>query len=77
MMCSSSVRTSTRPNHLAPGEFWTDYRFTRELIVLDEQLEISVPHGRAVKLKSAASSARDQRSGRLSHLHLAEHEPSA
>jgi tetratricopeptide (TPR) repeat protein/transglutaminase-like putative cysteine protease len=43
---------TTKP--LAPGEFWTDYRFTRELIVLDEQLEISVPHGRAVKLKSAA-----------------------
>src|SRR5580692_398873 len=42
---------TTKP--LAPGQFWTEYRFTRELIVLDEQLEISVPHGRAVKLKSA------------------------
>jgi hypothetical protein len=42
---------TTKP--LAPGQFWTEYRFTRELIVLDEQLEISVPHARAVKLKSA------------------------
>ena len=38
---------------LAPGQFWTNYRFADEVIVLDEQLEISVPQGRAVKIKSA------------------------
>lgn len=41
----------TKP--LAPGQFWTDYRFTREQIVIDEQLEISVPRERAVKIKTA------------------------
>ena len=42
---------TTKP--LAPGQFWTEYRFTRDLIVLDEHLEISVPSGRAVKIKNA------------------------
>jgi tetratricopeptide (TPR) repeat protein/transglutaminase-like putative cysteine protease len=42
---------TTKP--LASGQFWTSYRFTREPIVLDEQLEISVPRDRAVKIKSA------------------------
>jgi tetratricopeptide (TPR) repeat protein/transglutaminase-like putative cysteine protease len=42
---------TTKP--LAPGQFWTDYRFTHDQIVLDEQLEISVPRERAVKIKSA------------------------
>ena len=42
---------TTKP--LATGQFWTYYRFTREQIVLDEQLEISVPRERAVKIKSA------------------------
>ena len=37
---------------LAPGQFWFEYGFTREEVVLDEQLEVSVPHGRAIKLKS-------------------------
>jgi TonB family protein len=37
---------------LAPGQFWTSYQFTKNLVVLDEQLEISVPHGREVKVKS-------------------------
>jgi hypothetical protein len=41
---------TTKP--LAPGQFWTNYHFTDEVIVLDEQLEISVPQGRAVKIKS-------------------------
>ncbi len=43
---------TTKP--LVPGQFWTSYRFTREQIVLDEQLEISVPRERAVKLKSTS-----------------------
>lgn len=42
---------TTKP--LAPGQFWTDYRFTHDQIVLDEQLEIGVPRERAVKIKSA------------------------
>jgi tetratricopeptide (TPR) repeat protein len=42
---------TTKP--LAPGQFWTEYRFTREQIVIDEQLEISVPRERAVKIKTA------------------------
>jgi hypothetical protein len=43
---------TTKP--LAPGQFWTEYTFTRDVIILDEQLEISVPQGRAVKVKSQA-----------------------
>jgi len=43
---------TTKP--LAPGQFWTNYRFTREQIVLDELLEIAVPRDRAVKVKSTA-----------------------
>jgi transglutaminase-like putative cysteine protease len=41
---------TTKP--LAPGQFWTAYRFTREQITLDERLEIRVPRGRVVKVKS-------------------------
>jgi tetratricopeptide (TPR) repeat protein len=43
--------STTKP--LAPGQFWTSYEFTHSQIVLDEQLEISVPHDRAIKIKSA------------------------
>lgn len=42
---------TTKP--LAPGQFWTSYEFTTEHIVLDEQLEVSVPRDRAIKMKSA------------------------
>ena len=42
---------TTKP--LAPGQFWTSYLFSHTSIVLDEQLEISVPRDRAVKLKSS------------------------
>lgn len=48
------VEHTTKP--LAPGQFWTEYRFSRGLIVLDEQLEISVPLARTVKMKSPAFS---------------------
>lgn len=41
---------TTKP--LAPGHFWTSYGFTTGEIVLDENLEISVPRERAVKMKS-------------------------
>jgi tetratricopeptide (TPR) repeat protein/transglutaminase-like putative cysteine protease len=42
---------TTKP--LAPGQFWTSYEFTADQIVLDEQLEISVPRDRVIKVKSA------------------------
>jgi hypothetical protein len=41
---------TTKP--LAPGQFWTSYEFTTMQIVLDEQLEISVPRDRTIKIKS-------------------------
>lgn len=37
---------------LAPGEFWFEHSYLDEVIVLDERLEISVPHGRSINLKS-------------------------
>ncbi len=37
---------------LAKGQFWISHQFTKNAIVLDEQLEISVPQEREVKLKS-------------------------
>jgi hypothetical protein len=37
---------------IAPGQFWMQYDFNLVNIVLDEQLEIDVPGGRAVKLKT-------------------------
>jgi hypothetical protein len=37
---------------LAAGQFWYGYQFIKSGIVLDEQLEISVPREREVKLKS-------------------------
>jgi hypothetical protein len=37
---------------LALGQFWTQYDFVQNGIVLDEQLEIDVPAGRVVKLKN-------------------------
>jgi tetratricopeptide (TPR) repeat protein len=46
-----SVRWQTE-KPLAIGQFWTSHQFTKNIVVLDEQLEISVPHEREVKLKS-------------------------
>jgi tetratricopeptide (TPR) repeat protein len=37
---------------LAPGQFWTDYNFTRDAIVISEQLEVRLPRERAVKIAS-------------------------
>ena len=37
---------------LAPGEFWFAYNFLDEAIVLDERLEIDVPQGRAITVRS-------------------------
>ncbi len=39
---------------LAPGQFWTEYNFWDRAIVRDEQLEISVPRDRAIKLKTSS-----------------------
>jgi hypothetical protein len=37
---------------LAPGNFWFSYEFMEHSVILDEQLEISVPRERDVKVKS-------------------------
>ena len=37
---------------LAPRQFWMEYDFDKNNIVLDEQLEINIPKERAVKLKT-------------------------
>jgi tetratricopeptide (TPR) repeat protein len=37
---------------LAPGNFWFSWQFASNVVVLDEQLEISIPRDRAVKIKS-------------------------
>ena len=37
---------------LAPGQFWADYNFDHNNIVLDEELEIDVPASRQLTLKS-------------------------
>jgi hypothetical protein len=44
------ARTTTVP--LAPDRFWVEYDFVKDAIVLDEQLEISVPRNRAIKMKN-------------------------
>jgi len=45
----SYTRTS-KP--LAPRQFWLEYSFSHDPILLQEQLEVSVPRERAIKLKS-------------------------
>src|SRR5580704_6836814 len=37
---------------LAPGEYWTEYDFDKSNILLDEELDVDVPAGRALKLKN-------------------------
>src|SRR5580704_16008956 len=37
---------------LAAGQFWTEYEFDKTSIVLDEEVDVDVPAGRAVKLKN-------------------------
>lgn len=39
-------------NPLAPGQFWFSFNFERDSIVLHEELEVSVPSGRAIKYDS-------------------------
>jgi tetratricopeptide (TPR) repeat protein len=45
-----SVERITKP--LAPGNFWLDYVFSREAIVLQERLQVSVPRERKIQVKS-------------------------
>jgi hypothetical protein len=44
------ARTITIP--LAPDQFWFEHDFVKDAIVLDEQLEISVPRNSTVKLRT-------------------------
>jgi tetratricopeptide (TPR) repeat protein len=37
---------------LIPGQFWFDFNFFQQGIILQNELQISVPHGRFVQLKS-------------------------
>ena len=39
-------------NPLVPGHFWLTYSFVRDLIVLHEELQVSVPRTRPLKLKT-------------------------
>jgi tetratricopeptide (TPR) repeat protein len=39
---------------LAVGQFWTDYNFDQNNIILDEQLEVDVPADRPLKMKNKA-----------------------
>jgi tetratricopeptide (TPR) repeat protein len=40
---------------LAPGEFWAEYDFDKNNIMLDEELDVDVPAGRPLKLKNKPS----------------------
>jgi tetratricopeptide (TPR) repeat protein/transglutaminase-like putative cysteine protease len=39
---------------LIPGQFWLSYDFTKNSIILDEELEVNVPQDRALKVKSSS-----------------------
>jgi hypothetical protein len=45
-----TITRVTKP--FAPGHFWLEYVFSRDIILLREQLEVSVPRERAIKWKS-------------------------
>lgn len=70
------VRTIVNP--LIPGQFWANYNFTEQGIVLDEQVEINVPKDRQIKLKikpgyeAKISDEGDRRVYRWSHSHTKE-----
>ena len=55
---------------LAPGQFWFQWNFVSDAIVLDEQLEVSLPRDRAIKLKTRPGSeptVRDEGDRRVYH----------
>jgi Flp pilus assembly protein TadD/transglutaminase-like putative cysteine protease len=37
---------------LAPGQFWAEYEFDKNDIILDEELDVNVPSGRPLELKN-------------------------
>jgi tetratricopeptide (TPR) repeat protein len=45
------VVTTSKP--LWPGQFWQIWNFERRMIALDEQLDLNVPAGRQLKIKSS------------------------
>jgi tetratricopeptide (TPR) repeat protein/transglutaminase-like putative cysteine protease len=65
---------------LTPGQFYISYDFRDRGIVLDEQLEISIPKGRAIKLKNEPGAEPkitdegDRRIYRWKHSHLEDEE---
>src|SRR6202140_2634919 len=53
---------------LAPNQFWMEHDFTKNGIVLDEELEINIPQARGVKLKTRPGmepKMRDENGGRI------------
>jgi len=48
-------------NPLAPGNFWFSWQFPKNSVVLDNQLEISIPAEREVKIKSHESQPTERR----------------
>src|SRR5271166_318189 len=69
------VRTIVNP--LAPNQFWTNFNFSAQGVVLDEELEINVPKARHVILKTnpgydpKITEEDDRRIYRWTHSHLA------
>ena len=69
------VRTIVNP--LAPNQFWTNFNFSGQGVVLDEELEINVPKARHVILKTKPgydpkiTEEGDRRIYRWTHSHLA------
>jgi len=45
---------------LIPGQFWLDYSLSHQGIILQETIEVSLPHRRVVKLRSAIKPAKTQ-----------------
>jgi Flp pilus assembly protein TadD/transglutaminase-like putative cysteine protease len=55
---------------LAPGQFWTEYAFNDEAVVLDEQFDLDVPASKKITLKCAPgyeATPKDEAGRRLYH----------
>jgi tetratricopeptide (TPR) repeat protein/transglutaminase-like putative cysteine protease len=52
---------------LATGQFWTSYQFVKNVVILDEQLEINVPSDRQIRInkQSIAPKIRDENGRRI------------
>lgn len=58
------TETETKP--FDPGQFWFDYNFFKEGVVLDEQLVLSFPQGKYVKVQSPdVQPTTQQKDGRI------------